>query len=122
MDEQVGFAALRKKVAAEMPFWAQKLPELPSKFHGFLNDVRELRISSHKQQLALANVEHQLIQHNQSQRRIWVASLIFITAAATLGILLTGQFVPPIDFSDYWNYGSLGIMLLSLMAILRKPR
>jgi ubiquinone biosynthesis protein len=122
MDEQVGFAALRKKVAAEMPFWAQKLPELPSKFHGFLNDVRELRISSHKQQLALANVEHQLIQHNQSQRRIWAASLIFITAAATLGILLTGQFVPPIDFSDYWNYGSLGIMLLSLMAILRKPR
>ena len=122
MDEQVGFAALRKKVATEMPFWAQKLPELPSKFHGFLNDVRELRISSHKQQLALANVEHQLIQHNQSQRRIWVASLIFITAAATLGILLTGQFVPPIDFNDYWNYGSLSIMLLSLIAILRKPR
>ena len=122
MDEQVGFTALRKKIAAEIPFWAQQLPELPSKFHGFLNDVREMRVSNHQQQLIINDIQHQLVKHDDSRRRTWAASLVFATAAAALGLMLTGQLVPPEQFISYWGYGSVSVMIISLVAILRKPR
>ena len=122
MEEQVGFTALRKKMAAEAPFWAQQLPEIPSKIHGFLNDVRELRITNHQQQQIITDIQQQLVNQENSRRRIWASSLIFITAATTLVLLLTGQIVPPEIYRSYWGYGAFSLMLVSFVAIVRKPR
>ncbi len=122
MDEQVGFAAFRQKIKTEIPNWAQTLPELPTKVHGFLDDVRELRKSSAKQQLTLAALEQQMKLQERSRRRIWASGLVFITAATTLGLLLTGELSPPEEYLNWSVYGLAGAILGSLITILRKPK
>ena len=122
MDEQVGFAAFRRKIKEEIPNWAQTLPELPTKIHGFLDDVRELRKSSAKQQLSLTTLNQQLEQQERSRRRVWASSLVFITAATTLGLLFTELLTPPAEYRDWWVYCSVGTMLASFVMILKRPR
>ncbi|MBT5031889.1 MAG: ubiquinone biosynthesis regulatory protein kinase UbiB [Proteobacteria bacterium] len=122
MDEQIGFAAFREKVRTEMPNWAQTLPELPTNFHGFLDDVRELRKYSAKQQLSLTSLNRQLERQERSRRRVWASSLVFITAAATLGLLFTGLLSPPAEYRDWWVYCAVGAMFASYVMILGKPR
>ena len=122
MDEQIGFAAFHQKVKAEMPNWAQTLPELPTKAHGFLDDVRELRKSSAKQQLTLAALDQQLERQERSRRRVWASSLVFVTAATTLGLLFTGLLSPAVEHHNWWVYCSVGVMFASFVMILRKPR
>lgn len=56
MSEQIGMRAMFSKVRANLPFWSEKLPEMPDLLHDSLQQLKLLPLQqerAHQQQLAL---------------------------------------------------------------------
>ena len=77
----MGVKAVFTKVKDNLPFWNEKLPEIPDLVYDYLKTNREAQ----RQQLLMLNKLHQ--QQNQHSKQITKLSLI-----ATIAICLTIAF------------------------------
>lgn len=78
MRQQIGFSAMVDKVQSNLPFWSEKLPEIPELVFDSLKQMKRL---PEKQQLWH---EEQLFQHRENTKSIIyaIAGAVFITCAA----------------------------------------
>lgn len=78
VKQQMGFTALFGKVKDNLPFWGEKLPEIPDMVYDYLKTGRE---SAHKQKQLLEQMQvQQAKQHRQLQASILAASLLVAAA------------------------------------------
>jgi ubiquinone biosynthesis protein len=99
MKEQIGFKAMYQKISANLPFWSEKMPEIPDLVYDSLREVKRLP-EQHKQQY-----EKQQAQHKRAQQ-----SLMFTLAGSTF--LLVAAIVP-IYASQWWLPATAGAIGLS---------
>lgn len=88
MKEQIGVKAMYKKIYANLPFWSEKLPEIPDLIYDSLRQVKQLP-EMHKRQFEL-----QYAQQKQAQRRQFftlMGATFFICAA-----------IFPVYMSHWW--------------------
>ncbi|MDC0602787.1 ubiquinone biosynthesis regulatory protein kinase UbiB [Aliiglaciecola sp.] len=76
MKEQIGLTAMIKKINANLPFWSEKLPEMPDLIYDSLKQVKQLPALQQK------HFEQQQAQHRQSQK-----NLFYVLTGSTLLIL-----------------------------------
>ncbi|WP_040523669.1 ubiquinone biosynthesis regulatory protein kinase UbiB [Aliiglaciecola lipolytica] len=76
MKEQIGFVAMVKKINANLPFWSEKLPEIPDLIYDSLRQVKQLPALQQK------HFEQQQLQQRSAQK-----SLFYILTGSTLIIL-----------------------------------
>jgi ubiquinone biosynthesis protein len=76
MKEQIGFTAMIKKINANLPFWSEKLPEIPDLIYDSLKQVKQLPALQQK------HFEQQQLQYKQSQR-----NLFFVLTGSTMMVL-----------------------------------
>ncbi|QHJ12577.1 putative protein kinase UbiB [Paraglaciecola mesophila] len=88
MREQIGVKAMYNKVSANLPFWSEKLPEIPDLLY---DSMRQIRRYPEQQKLQF---EKQQWQVKQQQRR-----LVFTIIGATL---LMVSSVMPIYIHQWW--------------------
>ncbi len=77
MKQQIGFKAMYQKISANLPFWSEKLPEIPDLVYDTLKQVKKLP-EQHKRQFELQQQQMQR-QHRSSQLLIMGATFV-ITA------------------------------------------
>lgn len=85
MKEQIGFMAMMKKISANMPFWSEKLPEMPDLIYDSLRQVKQLPL------LQQQHFEQQQKQHMQTQIKV-LSTLVgstLIVVAAILPLYMT---------------------------------
>lgn len=82
MQEQMGIKASWKKIKTNLPFWNEKLPEIPDLVYDYLKTGREQQLQQAQQ---LAHITHQ--QHVQSLRIIYsvIAAGCLISASVLWG-------------------------------------
>ncbi|GAA0854476.1 ubiquinone biosynthesis regulatory protein kinase UbiB [Aliiglaciecola litoralis] len=94
MKEQIGFTAMMKKVNANLPFWSEKLPEMPDLIYDSLKQVKQLPALQQK------HFEQQQAQHANAQKNVFLvltgATLLIL--AAILPLYLT-SYVPSAGLS-----------------------
>jgi ubiquinone biosynthesis protein len=88
MREQIGVKAMYKKVSANLPFWSEKLPEIPDLLY---DSMRQIRRYPEQQKLQF---EKQQWHVKQQQRR-----LVFTIIGATLLVVSS---VMPIYIYQWW--------------------
>ena len=81
VKEQMGVKAVYKKVKDNLPFWNEKLPEIPDLVYDYLKTNRE---AQRQQLLMLKKLEQQQNQHSKQ--------IVTLTLIATLAICLTIAF------------------------------
>ena len=64
MKEQIGVKAMYHKISANLPFWSEKLPEMPDLVYDTLRQIKKYPEQQRQQ------FEQQMQQHKQSQRRL----------------------------------------------------
>lgn len=82
MKEQIGFSAMIKKIHANLPFWSEKLPEMPDLIYDSLKQVKQLPA------LQLQHFEQQQKQLKKNQRSLFysICGSTFIIVAAIVPI------------------------------------
>jgi ubiquinone biosynthesis protein len=78
MKEQIGIAAMLKKIQENLPFWTEKLPEMPDLLHDSLKQLKtlpELQQRQFEQQLKLQQRQH------RSNLAMGVGSTFLVLAA-----------------------------------------
>lgn len=93
MKEQIGFTAMIKKINANLPFWSEKLPEMPDLIYDSLKQVKQLPALQQK------HFEQQQAQHRQSQK-----NLFYVLTGSTLLILAS---ILPLHLET--NIASMGL-------------
>lgn len=80
MKEQIGFKAMYKKVYANLPYWSEKLPELPELIYDSLKQIKQLP------ELQKQHSNLQLQQQNRARRSqfLTVAGSTFLIIACIL--------------------------------------
>lgn len=82
MKEQIGLLAMIKKVNANLPFWSEKLPEMPDLIYDSLRQVKQLPV------LQQTHFEQQLKQQKIAQRNQFLiltgSTLLIISALLPL--------------------------------------
>lgn len=97
MKEQIGFSAMFKKIQENLPFWSEKLPDMPDLLHDSLKQLR-----------ALPDIQQrQFEQQVQLQRRQHKASLA--TGVGATFLILSA--LMPLHSHLWWP--SLALMLLA---------
>ena len=93
MKQQIGVKAMFSKVKDNLPFWSEKLPEMPDLLYDSLKQVKAmpLQISRNHQELTRLQLEAAKANH-------WViAGATFIVVAAILPIYVPQWWVPVIS-------------------------
>ncbi len=101
MDERMGWRAFIQSVRANLPQWAEKLPNVPTLLHDAL-----LSQQVHNEQLKKLRQEMVLIRQ-ESQQRYENHSLILSGA----GILISGSIVLSLESEISWNMPIIGTIL-----------
>lgn len=78
MKEQIGFKAMYQKISTNLPFWSEKLPELPDLVYDTLKQVKTLPEQNKDQ---FERQQHQLRQQHRSQRLLIVGATLILVAA-----------------------------------------
>lgn len=77
MSEQVGFSAAAKNIKARIPYWTEKLPELPEMIYSALKQQQKLELS-------VNNLTLSMLQQKKSQSRsiylFGVGAILFLSA------------------------------------------
>ncbi len=84
ISEQMGWQSIANKVKTSLPFWAEKIPEIPELVYDGLNAMKQL---PHIQKQGLAQLEYKQKQGNKSV----VLSLIAATLSLSAVILYVHQ-------------------------------
>ena len=82
VKEQMGIKAVFSKIKDNLPFWNEKLPEIPDLVYDYLKVGKE----NHQQQTTLM---HQMLEQQQKQSQKIVHSILAVGAVIALAILLT---------------------------------
>lgn len=98
MKEQIGFSAMFKKIQDNLPFWSEKLPDMPDLIHDSLKQLRTLPEIQHRQ----------FEQQVQLQRRQHKASLA--TGVGATFLILSA--LMPLHSQQWWP--SIVLVLLAL--------
>ncbi|GAB3013708.1 ubiquinone biosynthesis regulatory protein kinase UbiB [Bowmanella dokdonensis] len=80
MKEQIGFKALYKKVKANLPYWSEKMPEVPDLLFDTLKQMKQL---PHQQQKWLEQLQQQQDRQHRSRRYQMLGSTLTV-----LGVLV----------------------------------
>ena len=88
MKEQVGFAAMSKKIWANMPYWSEKLPEMPDLIYDSLKQIKQLP------ELQKRHFEQQQQQQHKAQK-----SAFYTQVGATMLILAC---LLPLTMTSVW--------------------
>lgn len=85
MKEQIGLSAMYKKIHANLPFWSEKLPEIPDLVYDSLKQIKQLP------ELQKQHSAQQAQQHLLAQRRLFLtlSGSTLVIVAAILPIYLT---------------------------------
>ncbi len=80
MKEQIGFTAMMGKVKENLPFWSEKLPEMPDLLYDSLQHVKRLPLQQQRAQAALLDAQQKTTQTTY----LSVVGSTFIILAALL--------------------------------------
>ncbi|MBT0587734.1 ubiquinone biosynthesis regulatory protein kinase UbiB [Alteromonas oceanisediminis] len=99
MKEQIGFTAMFKKVKQNLPFWSEKLPEMPDLIHDSLYQLRRLPEMQQRQ------FEQQVqLQHKQNK------AVLMTSVGATMFVLSA---LMPLSTTHWWPSAVLAILGVS---------
>lgn len=94
MSEQVGFSAAVKHIKERIPYWTEKLPELPEMIYSALKQQQKLELS-------INNLTWHMKQQKKNQSRsiylFGVGAILFVSATLL-----------HINYSDSWSLGFAG--------------
>ncbi|GAB5381902.1 MAG: ubiquinone biosynthesis regulatory protein kinase UbiB [Aliiglaciecola sp.] len=109
MKEQIGFTAMIKKINANLPFWSEKLPEMPDLIYDSLRQVKQLPALQQK------HFEQQQLQQQRAQK-----NLFYILTGSTFLVLAS---ILPLYVGSIWpSAGLVGAGLVSwFVAWLKTP-
>ncbi|MCP4279004.1 MAG: ubiquinone biosynthesis regulatory protein kinase UbiB, partial [Alteromonas sp.] len=62
MKEQIGFTAMMGKVKDNLPFWSEKLPEMPDLLYDSLQQMKRLPLQQQRAHLALLQEQKKTTQ------------------------------------------------------------
>ena len=82
VKEQMGVKAVLSKIKANLPFWSEKLPEIPDLVYDYLKQSRENQ--QHHNQLLQTLVTNQA-KNNQRLVKIIIIATLIITGAIVMG-------------------------------------
>lgn len=85
MKEQIGLKAMYQKISTNLPYWSEKLPEIPDLFYDTLKQIKKL---PEQQQLQFELQKQQRKQQHTSSQLVIIGST-FLIAAVLLPIYLT---------------------------------
>lgn len=102
VKKQVGVRAFFRRVNENIPFWSEKLPEIPGLIYEVLNETRR-----EKETLRFAN-EKMLLNNHYLRRNKTVRYFLFGIGLAFL-LAVTLILWHPIDIKNTWLLGILGI-------------
>ncbi|MFT6268328.1 MAG: ubiquinone biosynthesis protein [Alphaproteobacteria bacterium] len=100
MKDQIGPQALLNQLKENLPFWSEKLPEMPDLLYDALRQVKQMPLQA--QQYHLANLAMQV--NIQKARMYGKVAITFSIAAAVLQV-----------FDQHWSL-SVGSAVIALMA------
>ena len=78
MKEQIGLKAMYQKISANLPYWSEKLPEIPDLVYDTLKQVKKL---PEQQKLQFELQQQQLRQQHRSSQLVLVGATFIISAA-----------------------------------------
>ncbi|MCF2949215.1 ubiquinone biosynthesis regulatory protein kinase UbiB [Paraglaciecola aquimarina] len=78
LKEQIGFKAMYNKIYANLPYWSEKLPEIPDLVYDSLKQVKTL---PEQQRLQFENQQIQLKQQHKSSQCVMVGCSLIIVAS-----------------------------------------
>ncbi|MCC2617198.1 ubiquinone biosynthesis regulatory protein kinase UbiB [Aestuariibacter halophilus] len=90
MKDQVGIKAMAKKIHANLPYWSEKLPDMPDLIYDSLKQIKQLP------ELQRQHFAQQQAQHRQAQQQM-LAGIIgatFVIVAALLPLHLSSWWYP----------------------------
>jgi ubiquinone biosynthesis protein len=102
MQEQIGVKALYKKVRANLPYWSEKMPEVPDLLFDTLKQLKHL---PQQQQNWIAALQHQQHQQHRSRRYQLLGSTLIVT----------GVLVPLYPISGWYGLGLSGLGVISFI-------
>ncbi|WP_340680996.1 ubiquinone biosynthesis regulatory protein kinase UbiB [Paraglaciecola sp.] len=88
MKEQIGFKAMYTKVAANLPYWSEKLPEMPDLVYDTFKQLKKLP----EQQ----RLQFELLQFQQNQQYKRLQYLVIGTTLIVVSVIV------PIYHADWW--------------------
>ena len=90
MREQVGFSAMLSKVKANLPFWSEKLPEMPDLLYDSLQQVKRMPLQQQRSHLAL------MVEQKKSRRAMHfgIVGATFVLLAALLPLYGLSWYAP----------------------------
>lgn len=108
MQEQLGWRAVLRSVKEHAPYWAEKLPEMPTLLYDYLHTQKH---QVEQQQLATQAL---LASHKKMAWRVWWGLMSTATFVSTTLLWVTEQ--------DHWLTASSGLLtLVSIVMSWRKP-
>ena len=78
MKEQIGLKAMYQKISTNLPYWAEKLPEIPDLVYDTLKQVKKL---PEQQKIQFELQQQQMRQQHRSSQLVIIGATFFITAA-----------------------------------------
>jgi ubiquinone biosynthesis protein len=100
MKEQIGLKAMYQKISTNLPFWSEKLPEMPDLIYDTLKQVKKL---PEQQKLQFELQQQQSRQQHRSSQLVLVGATFIISAA-----------ILPI-YQPFW-WPSVGCLTLGLVS------
>ncbi|ALT00009.1 ubiquinone biosynthesis regulatory protein kinase UbiB [Lacimicrobium alkaliphilum] len=100
MQEQIGVKALYKKVRANLPYWSEKMPEVPDLLFDTLKQLKHL---PQQQQHWIAALQQQQHQQHRSRRYQLLGSTL----------ILAGVILPIYPVSGWYALGLAGLGVIS---------
>lgn len=90
MREQVGFSAMLSKVKSNLPFWSEKLPEMPDLLYDSLQQVKRMPLQQQRSHLAL------MVEQKKSRRAMHfgIVGATFVLLAALLPLYGLSWYAP----------------------------
>ncbi|WP_088331279.1 ubiquinone biosynthesis regulatory protein kinase UbiB [Lacimicrobium sp. SS2-24] len=102
MQEQIGAKALFKKVRANLPYWSEKMPEVPDLLFDTLKQLKHLPQQQQQWISALQQQQHQ--QHRSRRYQLLGSTLI-----------VTGTLLPLYPVSGWYGVAMAGLGMFSFM-------
>lgn len=93
MQEQIGFKAMYGKVKANLPYWSEKLPEVPDLIYDTLKQIKKL---PEQQRLYFELLQIQQQKHNKRQLYLVIGATLIVVSA-----------IIPIYYDEWWLSGVL---------------
>lgn len=82
MKEQIGLKAMLSKVKANLPYWSEKMPEVPDLLFDTLKQVRQLPQQQQQWLEALQQQQHK--QHRSRRYQLLGATLVIVAVLLPL--------------------------------------